>query len=314
LFVKAILIAAVLVLGARSADAGCDEGFAGMDCMTPCAGGAATPCNFNGMCNQGTEGDGTCTCDPGFFGSACEGECSCSAYGTCNDGASGDGSCACLIGYVGVFCEECGPGFTGYPICVPDTTSSTTTTSTIEEPTTTTLPAVSCAPAPMPGCLQTAIGRVKILTAKQFLVWKGLKSQGFEQPATNDPATNAHYSLCVYDTVDAIPSLAFDIIVAPGDLWASRDPKGWKYKDKAGSSGGATLVLIKTGADDNAKVMLKAKGGALDLPDAATPEKFFSLDSTVTVQLANSQTGTCWTTAFTTARKNNPTTFIAAAP
>jgi len=37
-----------------------------------CPGGAMTPCNGNGTCSDGPTGDGTCACNPGYTGVACE--------------------------------------------------------------------------------------------------------------------------------------------------------------------------------------------------------------------------------------------------
>ncbi|HEY2774685.1 MAG TPA: hypothetical protein VGK20_11625 [Candidatus Binatia bacterium] len=37
-----------------------------------CPGGAATPCNGNGTCSDGPTGDGTCSCNYGYSGSACQ--------------------------------------------------------------------------------------------------------------------------------------------------------------------------------------------------------------------------------------------------
>jgi len=60
----------------------CDSGFAAPDCSdcsagrfgaacTECPGGAANPCNGNGVCDDGLGGLGTCACDPGWSGVDC---------------------------------------------------------------------------------------------------------------------------------------------------------------------------------------------------------------------------------------------------
>lgn len=95
---------------------------------TECVGGFANPCNGNGTCNQGADGDGTCMCDPGFaapdcsdceagrFGATCA-ECPggaatpCSDQGTCDEGIGGAGTCMCDMGWTGADCsmdiDEC---------------------------------------------------------------------------------------------------------------------------------------------------------------------------------------------------------------
>jgi hypothetical protein len=68
----------------------------GSQCEFPCPGPAKLPCNGDGKCNDGTTGNGTCTCNPGFYGSSCSGMCDCNLDGgTCSQGASGDGTCTC---------------------------------------------------------------------------------------------------------------------------------------------------------------------------------------------------------------------------
>uniref|UniRef100_A0A8C3JY96 Stabilin 2 n=1 Tax=Calidris pygmaea TaxID=425635 RepID=A0A8C3JY96_9CHAR len=95
----------------------CCQGHWGPDCMA-CPGGAASPCNRRGRCSQGINGDGTCTCQKGFAGTACEkcaednlfgphctSVCSC-VHGVCNSGITGDGRCTCFSGYTGLSCDQ----------------------------------------------------------------------------------------------------------------------------------------------------------------------------------------------------------------
>ncbi|NXQ70558.1 STAB2 protein, partial [Quiscalus mexicanus] len=83
-----------------------------------CPGGAASPCNGRGRCSQGMAGNGTCACQKGFGGTACEkcaednlfgpdctSVCGC-VHGVCNSGIAGDGSCTCLSGYKGLHCDQ----------------------------------------------------------------------------------------------------------------------------------------------------------------------------------------------------------------
>ncbi|XP_073179767.1 stabilin-2 [Lepidochelys kempii] len=98
----------------------CCQGYWGPDCMA-CPGGAASPCNNRGRCFQGINGDGKCTCQPEFGGTACEtcaednlfgpnctSVCNC-AHGVCNSGITGDGGCTCLSGYKGLNCDQAIP-------------------------------------------------------------------------------------------------------------------------------------------------------------------------------------------------------------
>ena len=40
--------------------------------FTECAGGSSTPCSSRGECDEGKGGAGTCTCEDGYSGIACE--------------------------------------------------------------------------------------------------------------------------------------------------------------------------------------------------------------------------------------------------
>ncbi|XP_030070273.1 stabilin-2 [Microcaecilia unicolor] len=95
----------------------CCSGYWGPDCLD-CPGGATSPCNKRGSCSDGLQGNGTCTCQEGFGGTACEicaedhlfgancnSVCNC-VHGLCNNGINGDGTCTCLSGYAGRHCDQ----------------------------------------------------------------------------------------------------------------------------------------------------------------------------------------------------------------
>ncbi|XP_038170878.1 stabilin-2 isoform X2 [Arvicola amphibius] len=95
----------------------CCPGHWGPDCME-CPGGAESPCNGRGTCDEGMEGTGSCSCRAGFRGTACEtceadnvfgpncsSVCSC-VHGVCNSGLHGDGTCECFSAYRGPRCDK----------------------------------------------------------------------------------------------------------------------------------------------------------------------------------------------------------------
>ncbi|XP_035959404.2 stabilin-2 [Halichoerus grypus] len=95
----------------------CCPGHWGPDCME-CPGGASFPCSGRGSCAEGMEGNGSCSCQDGFGGTACEtcaadnlfgpscsAACSC-VHGVCNSGIDGDGSCECYSAYTGPSCDK----------------------------------------------------------------------------------------------------------------------------------------------------------------------------------------------------------------
>jgi hypothetical protein len=67
----------------------------------------------SGSCQcQGNTGGPNCTaCEPGYFGPACAGLCTCDkTRGTCNEGRAGDGHCvagSCKLHFAGQDCKEC---------------------------------------------------------------------------------------------------------------------------------------------------------------------------------------------------------------
>ncbi|XP_073940360.1 stabilin-2 [Castor canadensis] len=95
----------------------CCPGHWGPDCME-CPGGARSPCSGRGRCAEGMEGNGSCSCQDGFSGTACEScaddnlfgpncssVCSC-VHGVCNSGINGDGTCECYSAYTGPSCDR----------------------------------------------------------------------------------------------------------------------------------------------------------------------------------------------------------------
>uniref|UniRef100_A0A3Q1H6B8 Stabilin 1 n=1 Tax=Anabas testudineus TaxID=64144 RepID=A0A3Q1H6B8_ANATE len=83
-----------------------------------CPSWSGKTCNFHGTCLDGDLGNGTCVCDDGFsgfacqecknqnaFGEKCDKECDCE-HGVCNKGPEGDGQCLCQPPYTGQRCDK----------------------------------------------------------------------------------------------------------------------------------------------------------------------------------------------------------------
>lgn len=94
----------------------CCPGYWGPDCME-CPGGARSPCSGRGICTDGMAGNGSCSCQEGFAGTACEvcaqdnlfgpncsSVCTC-VHGVCKNGPQGDGTCDCYSAYTGPTCD-----------------------------------------------------------------------------------------------------------------------------------------------------------------------------------------------------------------
>ncbi|XP_017560296.1 stabilin-1 isoform X1 [Pygocentrus nattereri] len=95
----------------------CCPGFWGPLCL-PCPSWMGRPCNWHGTCSDGDSGNGTCACEEGYTGFACQkctnekafGEhcssvCNCE-HGVCNSGPDGDGQCYCEPPYSGPKCDK----------------------------------------------------------------------------------------------------------------------------------------------------------------------------------------------------------------
>ncbi|XP_039999160.1 stabilin-2 isoform X2 [Xiphias gladius] len=94
----------------------CCPGYWGPDCIE-CPDQHNSPCSNRGVCSDGLGGNGTCSCQVGFAGTACEdcapgrygstctSVCSC-VHGLCNSGLKGDGRCTCFSGYRGPNCDQ----------------------------------------------------------------------------------------------------------------------------------------------------------------------------------------------------------------
>ncbi len=175
-----------------------------------------------------------------------------------------------------------------------------------------------CAATPASGCLvgekSVFLVKDKAGTAKDLVKWKLVKVDSFDQAALGDPTAETSYTLCLYDETSGTPALAGSLAIGAGSSWDDKDPKGFKYKDKAGSSSGVTKMVIKTSDKSKGKVLLVAKGRAAGWPLPISASEYFDQDSSVTVQLFNSTTSTCWTSAFATNKKNTAALFKAKAP
>ncbi|XP_034530059.1 stabilin-2 [Notolabrus celidotus] len=117
----------------------CCQGYYGRDCLA-CPGSSSSPCSNRGKCDDGHLGNGTCTCEVGFGGVACErcsdgfygGSCKaciCSEHGSCDQGRKGTGACFCEAGWTGGSCEtpqaevlECSPSCSPKAVCQQNNT------------------------------------------------------------------------------------------------------------------------------------------------------------------------------------------------
>jgi hypothetical protein len=175
----------------------------------------------------------------------------------------------------------------------------------------------ACASAPVGGCLGGAKASFRVKKdddpAKNQIKWKLQKGDAFDQNVLGDPSTSRAYTLCIYDETADVPSFVTSLAIGPSPSWDDKNPKGFRYRDTSGTQDGVIKASLKTGASEKASVSVSAKGSSIPMPVPVSGSELFDLDTTVTVQLINDETSTCWTSEFTAAgmKKNDPTQFNA---
>jgi len=138
--------------------------------------------------------------------------------------------------------------------------------------------------------------------AKDLLLWTYRRGPATAVVEFGAPATNTTYALCVYDA----EGLEASITVPSGatcnghSCWSERGGSP-RYRNPARDPDGAALVILQPGRrDGGTKIVFKASGSNLDLPDLS------SLASPVTVQLRRDGSLVCWGAqySFPPARRN----------
>ena len=148
-----------------------------------------------------------------------------------------------------------------------------------------------CQPFPVTGCQAALKSKLQIRDdasddEKDKLLWKWVKGAATAVADFGTPESSTRYSLCVYRGV--IPALLAELALPPGAAWQSLPGKGFKYGDPARQPHGVQKTLLKAGAQDKAKIVLKAKGA--NLPDGLLP-----IGTTpVVAQLLRADTMGCW--------------------
>jgi cysteine-rich repeat protein len=245
-------------------------------------------------CDDGNTVDGDC-CSSLCALDVADTPCNDDGVSCTHDLCDGAGSCERITD--DTLCDDSDP-------CTTDACDDVTDCSNVEEP----VDASACLVAPG-SKLGITLG---VIPAKNKLGWRWTKGDAFNQADVGTPLATTSYRLCVYDTSLSISSLAVGLdIPCSATLWTDKDPKGFVYKDKNGTSDGVTGLSFKTGLATKTAVKLKAKGASLPLP-AAAGMTYLAQSPKVVAQLHSSD-GTCWHTEFVVAntKKNTATSFSA---
>lgn len=151
-----------------------------------------------------------------------------------------------------------------------------------------------CPAAPVAGCKSTT---KSLLNAKQSaepakrkLIWKWLLGSATTPAELGDPLDGTAYHLCLYA---GTASAGLDIALPGGSTWKPIGDVGYKYKDLGATSDGAFKATFKSGVQNKAKLLLKARGANLDL--SALP---LGVADTLTAQLIRNDSGICWEAVY----------------
>ena len=199
-----------------------------------------------------------------------------------------------------------------HTLAPPTATATATATATNTAPTptatatATTPPPAACGATPV--VCRTPVLGAKALVAlkdnvddeKDSLLWKWLKGASTDKADFGDPTGATGYELCLYDGTGLVGSAT----IPAGSAWIEKS-NGFKYRDTAATSDGVQTAVLKAGADEKAKIVVRAKGLGVDMPDLA------ALVSPLTVQLIRSGDSVCWgaTYSFPPAQKNDAAGF-----
>jgi len=168
-----------------------------------------------------------------------------------------------------------------------------------------------CPPAPDGSCRQPFVAQKASVQlkdnaddAKDQLVWKWVKGAATSMGDFDDPTSTDAYELCVYDGSGLLTSVKAPAggMCGTKPCWAAKTTS-FKYKNKAQL--GQAQVLLKSGVDGKAKILVKAKGATFLMPNLGT------LQSPMTVQLRHTANAICWGAqySFPPATKNDGVTF-----
>jgi len=152
------------------------------------------------------------------------------------------------------------------------------------------------------------------------LVWKWIKGERTEPADFGSPTTTDSLGLCMYEQSGEGPVLVFRAITAPGSecsvgstrrsCWLGLGKQvgsggygQYTYRNKEQTPDGIDQMVLKPGDEGKVKVLVKAKGGNLSLPE-------LPLGLPLQVQL-HAQSGECWEATYSEmgVKDNNPRQF-----
>ena len=161
--------------------------------------------------------------------------------------------------------------------------------------------------APRSGCTPPLVGGGSSLSlrdsardSRDALTWKWGRGTA-TLAALGTPGPGDDYALCVYDEIGASPRLVLGQRIPGANGWTPTS-SGWRYVDRAGTAGGTTSVVLKSGLAGGARITLRARGLPLAMPPLPLAQ-----DPAVTVQLVGP--ASCFESHHPAARVNDEERF-----
>ena len=164
----------------------------------------------------------------------------------------------------------------------------------------------ACPPAPRSGCHQPRrASQISLHAAAPRLRWEWYGALPTTAAGLGDPVTGSTgYQLCIYDTADGLPALAFEASVPPLGTCGRRPC--WKRIGKrlAYTNNDATpdgirhLTLSAGGRRKAASISVSGYGQHLRLPSPTDDGVLLRSSPQVTVQLQRSDAPDCWEAVF----------------
>ena len=298
--------------GTEVCDDGTNDGGEG-ECLAGCGGIQScgdSVTNGTEVCDDGTNDGGEGECIPGCGAIQSCGDSVTNGTEVCDDGVNVGGPGGCLPGCGAV--QTCGDGIAnGTEICdgADDAACPGACNASCQCGVCPTVPSPSCVNAGK----HTLLIKDNTINTRDILKWKWAKGAPVVQADLGNPDSTTGYTMCIYDSSGGADFLATSLTIDPGAFWTNQNPKGFRYKDKIGTSSGVQKVRLRTGALGKTLAQVVGKGGNLPLP-APAGATFFEMSPRVTVQLFNDDTSLCYGSEFTSAKKNTSTLFKAKAP
>ena len=196
------------------------------------------------------------------------------------------------------------PTRTARPTAVDTVTPTVTPTRTFTE-TPTPTPTTLCDTTPRGGCRNppSAELRLKVAPGGDTLNSRWL-SRTAPLAESGNPTATTTYALCIYDSVQGVPQLAFAAQIEPGGT-CGRSPcwstvgslVGYRFVDSTGFQDGMERLLLRDRSAANDSIVAQGGGVHLKLPLPVGVDTFFAQQDNVVVQLVN-DVGGCWESTF----------------